>query len=236
MSELTLHFAPGACSRVPLVALEAIGVPFKTELMVFMRGGHKASAFKKLNPSSKIPVLVVDGVPISQNIAILTWLDAAYPDAMLLPRTESKIEQAQLLSSLAKFSSDLHPLVSRIRVPMFFCDIGGGPERVAAMATHSIREQLGPIEEALNQKDWLAGAHWSILDVYLHWVWFRITGAGFDPKDFPNISTHYAKTLDTPAVQRAIAREAEAEAYLQENGLIPKFLKSKPANTNDTAA
>ncbi|NNC38317.1 MAG: glutathione S-transferase family protein [Acidimicrobiales bacterium] len=236
MLKLTLHFSPGACSRVPLIALEAIGVPFETELMVFMKGAHKTPAFKKLNPSSKIPVLVVDGVPISQNIAILTWLDAAYPDAKLLPRTENKMGQAQLLSSLAKFSSDLHPLVSRIRVPMFFCDIDGGPERVAAMAIDSIRDQLLPIEETLSQNDWLAGSHWSILDAYLHWVWFRITGAGFDPKDFPNISAHYARTLKNPATQRAIAREAEAEKYLQENGLMPKFLKSKPANASATAA
>ncbi|RBP47170.1 glutathione S-transferase family protein [Arenicella xantha] len=227
MPELTLHFAPGACSRVTLIALETLEVAFNTELVIFMQGAHKSPKFKQLNPSSKIPVLVADGIPISQNIAILTWLDACYPNAQLLPKSNTPMERAQLLSQLARFPSDLHPLVSRIRVPHFFCDLPGGPERVLSMATQIMREQLEPIEQKLARQPWLAGQQWSVLDAYLHWVWFRITGAGFDATDFPYISAHYSKTLAMPAVKRAIAREYEAETYLESKGLNPTFLNPK---------
>jgi len=172
-------------------------------------------------------VLIADGVAISQNIAILTWLDETFSDAALLPKPHSPMERAELLSLLAKFSADLHPLVSRIRVPKFFCDIDGGPDRVAEMASVTMGEQLQPIEDTLRSQQWVAGDAWSIIDAYLHWVWFRITGAGFDPTPFPHISTHYNKTLELPAVRRALDKEAEAEAYLHKKGLMPKFLKPK---------
>jgi glutathione S-transferase len=61
-----------------------------------------------------------------------------------------------------------------------------------------------------------------VLDAYLHWVWFRITGAGFDAAPFPAISAHYARTLERPAVQRALAREAEAVRELESRGLMPR--------------
>ncbi|GGX63175.1 glutathione S-transferase [Litorimonas cladophorae] len=229
MRKLTLYFAPGACSRVALIALEMIGVEFETELVSFMAGGHKKPSFKALNPSSKIPVLVADNTPISQNIAILTWLDETYPHAKLLPKMDSALERAQVLGWLSKFSSDLHPLVSRIRVPHFFCDIETGPERVAQLATKTLREQLVYFEDVLDNQPWLTGTDFTIIDAYLHWVWFRVTGAGFDPTDFPSISAHYAKTLKIPAVQKALDQESRAEAYLESQGLNPEFLKSKIA-------
>jgi len=223
MTDLCLHFAPGACSRVPLIALETIGVPFHTQVMRFMKGEHKSSQFKNLNPSGKIPVLVVNGTPIPQNVAILIWLSKTYPQANLLPESNSSLIQAQVLSALVRFSADLHPLVTRIRMPHFFCDLEGAPQRVVDMATMSMSEQLESIEADLLSQPWMLGDHWSVIDAYLHWVWFRITGAGFDPAPFPAITAHYSRTLEMPGVQRAISRENDAEALLQSEGLMPRF-------------
>mgnify|MGYP000037459979 FL=1 len=223
MTDLCLHIAPGACSRVPLIALETIGVPFYTQVMRFMKGEHKSSQFKNLNPSGKIPVLVVNGTPIPQNVAILIWLSKTYPQANLLPESNSSLVQAKVMSALVRFSADLHPLVTRIRMPHFFCDLEGAPQRVVEMATVSISEQLQQIEADLLSQPWMLGDHWSVIDAYLHWVWFRITGAGFDPAPFPAITAHYSRTLEMPAVQRAISRENDAEALLQSEGLMPRF-------------
>ena len=223
MTDLCLHIAPGACSRVPLIALEIIGVPFHTQVMRFMKGEHKSSQFKNLNPSGKIPVLVVNGTPIPQNVAILIWLSKTYPQANLLPESNSSLVQAQVLSALVRFSADLHPLVTRIRMPHFFCDLEGASQRVVEMATVNISEQLQQIEADLLRQPWILGDHWSVIDAYLHWVWFRITGAGFDPAPFPAITAHYSRTLEMPAVQRAISRENDAEALLQSEGLMPRF-------------
>lgn len=39
---------------------------------------------------------------------------------------------------------------------------------------------------------------------------------------FPGIAAHYARTLQRPSVQRAIAREAEGVKELESRGLMPR--------------
>ena len=74
----------------------------------------------------------------------------------------------------------------------------------------------------MQRQPWLAGPQWSVLDAYLHWVWFRITGAGFDAAAFPGISAHYVRNGERPSVQRALAREAQAVRELEDRGLMPR--------------
>lgn len=226
MLPLKLYFAPGACSRVPLIMLEKTEAAFETELVVFMRGDHRSPNFLAMNPAGKIPVLQVDDHAISQNPAILLWLHHRFRDANILPKTKTDIEQSQLLGRLLTFSSDLHPLVTRIRMPQFFCDLAEAPLRVAQMGREAITRQLASYEMTLAGQEWLSGDEWCALDAYLHWVWFRITGAGFDPAPFPAIAHHYQRTLKIPAFQRAIAREDQAETWLKDNGFALKFTKS----------
>lgn len=202
--------------------LEEIGEPFDTELLVFMRGDHRSPDFLSMNPAGKIPVLCVDGNPIIQNPAILLWLHEQHSSANVLPNVPPGLSQFQLLGRLLSFSSDLHPLVTRIRMPRFFCDLEGTAARVSEMGCDAISFHLQKYEKILSKQLWLEGEDWCALDAYLHWVWFRVIGAGFDPSPFRAISAHYKRTLEIPAFQRAIAREQTAEAWLEQNGFAIK--------------
>lgn len=219
--KLELYFAPGACSRVPMIALEEVGQPFETHLVSFMKGEHKSPEYLELNPAGKVPLLVADGQPIAQNPAIQTFLARAFPEAGLLPFTGESLAEARILAQLAWFSADLHPLVTRIRIPQFISD--ATPERVKEIALAAMAQQLAPLERRLQRQDWVLGEIWSSVDAYLYWVWFRITGAGFDAAPFPNIAAHHARMDARPAVQRALAREAEAQADLEARGLAFAF-------------
>lgn len=225
MQQLKLFFAPGACSRVPLIILEKIGKPFETKLMAFMRGDHRSPDFLSLNPSGKIPVLQTSHETLTQNPAILLWLNQQHPQAnVLAPVTNDHFRYLQL-GKLLRFSADIHPLVSRIRLPHFFCDVDGAPKRVAEIAKSAISAQLSDYEDRLSDRDWLDGEDWTALDAYLHWVWFRITGAGFDPKPFPAIADHFERTMELSPFKKAIERERVAETWLEDNGFAVKFPK-----------
>jgi glutathione S-transferase len=220
--KLELYFSPGSCPRVSMIALEEIGAPFATHLVAFMAGDHRKPEFLGRNPSGKVPVLLVDGEPIVQSVAILSFLDGAFPEAGLLPKGDSAVHRAQILGDLVSFSADLHPIVTRIAFPQVMIDHDDGAAALKAKAHDMMAFQLGRFETRLAGQTWLAEEHWSVLDAYLHWVWFRITGAGFDSAPFPRIAAHYARTLERPSVQRALAREAEAMRDLQSRGLMPR--------------
>ena len=101
-------------------------------------------------------------------------------------------------------------------------DHADGATALRAKAHEMMAFQLNRFEARLQHQPWLAGQQWSVLDAYLHWVWFRITGAGFDSALFPRIAAHFARTLERPSVQRAQAREAEAVRDLESRGLMPR--------------
>ena len=215
----TLYFAPGTCARVSLIALEETGHPFETRVVAFMRGDHRAPDFLAHNPAGKVPVLIAEGVAMAQNIAILTYLARRFPEARLLPVATDNESATALLSRLAWFSADLHPIVTRIRMPQLICDQPAAIPRVRELACEAMKFQLTGLERSLQQQPWVLGSEWSVLDGYLYWVWFRITGAGFDAAPFPAIAAHALRMEARPAVQRALQREAAAQAELESQGL-----------------
>ncbi len=221
-----LYFAPYTCARVPLVALREIGVPFELRVVRFMKGEHRSPEYLALNPSGKVPCLLVDGRPLTENVAILSYLARAWPEARLLPFTGDAWDDARLISELARCAAGLHPLVTRIRLPAFVCDTPGGPQRVQELASQAMRLALAPVERRLAEHEWLLG-DWSILDAYVHWVWFRITGAGFDSDGFPRLADHARRIEQRPSVRLALAQEAEVQARLEAEGLA--FVPPSPA-------
>src|SRR5882762_4049265 len=176
MTEMTLYFAPDSCARVPLIALEEIGAPYRIEVVAFMSGQHRSAEYLALNPKGKVPTLVVDGEPLSENVAILTWLAERFPQADLLPTPENSFSRARLISDLAYCASGLHPIVTRLRIPQFFCDTPDGSRRVFEMAEGAIRPNFDLIDKRFADNLWWYGDRWSIVDAYVNWVWFRVTG------------------------------------------------------------
>jgi glutathione S-transferase len=217
MPQFTLYYAPYTCARVTMIALEEARIPFETQLVRFATRQNRSAEYLALNPAGKVPCLIVDGKALTENVAILTWLANSYPQANLLPLSDDEWRNAEILSQLVWCASTLHPLVTRIRVPTFFCDLEGGPERVYAMGTQAMRQQIAPAEQRLADQPWML-SEWSALDAYIFWIWFRITGAGFDDGEFPHLADHHRRMLERPGVKAMLAREAEGQGQLEKEG------------------
>jgi glutathione S-transferase len=223
MTDIALYFAPDTCARVPMIALEEAGHPFRTELIAFMRGDHRSAGYLALNPKAKVPTLVVDGRVLTENVAILTWLAARFPQAKLLPECKDAVERAQVIADLAFCASGLHPIVTRLRIPQYFCDAAEGISRVFSMAEAAMRPNFALIDRRLANNEWWYGEQWSMMDAYINWVWFRVTGTAFDAGAYPNFARHDACIRRRPSVQRALHRNSEAAAQLEALGLAVKF-------------
>lgn len=210
MTELTLFIFPGACSRVALTALEMTGAPYKAVMIDLMQREHLQPAYAATNPRGKVPALLVDGQLLSENAAIQLWLDETFPEAGLLPRANDAWQRAQILSDLFWISSVWHPYVRANRAPMRWTtgDVAPVQERG--------RELLAPCMTQLDQRlqagDWWYGDRWSILDVYFHWCYIAAEEGGFDLTPYAAVARHRERVAALPALQRAIAREAQASA------------------------
>ncbi len=75
MSNIVLYMAPGSCARVSIIVLEELELEFETPVVRFMKGKHKSPEFKVKNPKGKVPALNYNGQALTENVAIITYLN-----------------------------------------------------------------------------------------------------------------------------------------------------------------
>lgn len=206
---LILYFAPGACSRVALVGLETTGLAYEARPVALMAGQQRQPEYLALNPKGKVPLLVTPDGPLSENIAIASWLDAQAPQAGLLPPAEAAWPRAQALGWLAWSASTLHPMIYRMRMtPRIHPDAATHPA-IKAAALAELAQQLAVAEQALaDGRPWLTGDRWRLGDTHVCWVFGRGLDGGLDAAAFPRLAALAARHAELPAFQRAVAREA----------------------------
>ena len=214
MPDIKLFHFPGACSRVTMTALEHIGCHYEDEMIDLMAGRQREPAYLQTNPRGKVPALLVDGRLLSENGAILLWLDSAFPDAALLPQTEDRWRRAQIVSDLFWVSSVWHPYVRANKMPVRWTtgDVDPVRERGRELLTPCV-EQL---ETRLGEVDWWYG-DWSIVDVYFYWCYTTAEEGGFPLEAYANIARHRSAIKGLPAFQRTLVREQAAIARQHEN-------------------
>jgi glutathione S-transferase len=230
MSATNLYMAPGTCARVTAIALEEIGEPFDTTLVRFMKGEHKSPDYLRLNPKGKVPTLVIDDHVLTENVAIITYLEQRFPDAALMPKAADAAKRAALLADLCVCAATLHPIVTRLRMAPFFA----GKEcagRVWRTASDAMSENFSLIEDRLANQNWWYGDNWTAMDAYLYWVFWRVEGAEFDVSRYPRFADHAARMALRPAVQRLQAREAAMIKTLEAEGLL--FVPPSPSDFGD---
>ncbi len=209
MPELILYHFPGACSRVTMTALEHTGAAFEDRMVDLMAGEHLKPEYRATNPHGKVPALLVDGRLLTENAAILTWLDETFPAAGLLPVRVDAWARAQVLSDLFWLSSVWHPYVRANRAPFRWTTGEVAPVQERG------KELLAPCVQTLDAR--LASSEWwydewSILDVYFYWAYTNAETGQFDLTPYRNVARHRAAVEALPAFQRALARETAAKA------------------------
>ncbi len=202
-----------------LLALLETGAPFETALMRFGKGGNRTPDYRRLNPKGKVPVLVVDGEPLTENVAILSHLNAMFPAAGLLPPAATPLDAARQIADLCFCSATLHPVVTRLRMPGRFV-APDGVRSVHDKAVEAMRDHFALIEDRLAASDWWYGDAWSVMDAYLAWVFWRCEGAEFPIADYPRYAAHQQRITTRPAYLRAMEIEAAASATLAAEGLV----------------
>ena len=205
-----LYFAPGACSFVPHVGLElvkaATGRDFTPNLVKLHKGEHMTPEYKAMNPDAQVPVVKVDGKPLTQIVAICDWIDRTNPEAKLLPTDAWK--RAEALSKLAWMNNTAHPTFTHVFLPNKFAESEAARADVKSSAVGQYRKRLERVQEwAAKASPWILGLQLSFHDSYaftlLRWAGY----AGIDPAGYPVLLEHVEKVMAEPAVAAALERE-----------------------------
>jgi glutathione S-transferase len=160
-------------------------VPFEARPMSFKNRDMRAPKFLALNPEGRVPVLLIDGRPLTEVAAILFYLAKRFPDAELLPSGDLDAE-AQALSWMSFIASTLHP---------------------ARRHGLEYAKQVYGIADRRLGDGWALGRY-SIADIHLFRLYWRLANSLHPaPEMFPNLTAHYQNMMARPAVQRTIEVE-----------------------------
>ncbi len=96
------------------IALNLKGVAHEQVSVDLVAGEQTSDDYTALNPGQGVPSVVLDdGTVLTQSMALLDWLDRAYPDPALLP--EEPVARAHVLAAALGIATDIHP-VNNLRV------------------------------------------------------------------------------------------------------------------------
>ncbi|SMR81243.1 glutathione S-transferase [Aliiroseovarius halocynthiae] len=87
MTPTLYHFSGAPRSWRVLLAFAFKGLKLEHQLLSYANGDHRTETFLELNPRGTTPVLTIGTTKLRDSIAILAWLDHAYPETPLFGAT-----------------------------------------------------------------------------------------------------------------------------------------------------
>ena len=208
---LTLYHFPGACSRVTVCALEMAELAYELKLINLRAREQFDPAYLAMSKLGKVPLLLVDGVALTENPAIITLLAGWRPDAGILPADMTPWTRAEATGGLSFCSATLHPSVRGFANPANVTN--GDGEQVRNRSHELLVKNFGYANARLAERGWWLDTQ-SIVDVYLDWAFSVACGAGFDPSPFPHVEALSQRLDQVPAYRRMQQEEIRSRIAL----------------------
>jgi glutathione S-transferase len=201
---LTLFAAKGSCSTATHIALQEAGADYTLHKIDTAAGDQRKPEFLKINPKGRVPVLITDRGPLTENVALLLYVAQTHPDANLAPLNDA-FALAKLNAFNAYLSSTVHVAHAHKLRGSRWSDNAEAIESMKAKVQQNMTDCAVVIENEYLEGPWVLGATYSIGDCYLHVITTWMIGDGVDLKQFPKLSAHHAAMLARPAVKKVMA-------------------------------
>jgi glutathione S-transferase len=206
--KLTLYYAPHTCALVPFVTLTEAGADFEVRNLNTRANQHRTPEFLALNPKHKVPVLLIDGEPLTENVAIQLFIARQFPDARLLPGDSGT--EIKAISLMAWFASTIHPHLTPNARPENYCDLPGSAESVKRVARKLLLEDFAIADKLLAGREWLFD-HFTAPDAYFFWCFRRALSFNLDLSAFGHCRAHFDRMLERASVRKVLAHEKEVQ-------------------------
>jgi len=149
--KLYSYFRSSASYRVR-IALQLKGLDYTYEPIHLVRGEHRGDAFAEVSADGLVPVLQLDdGSCLSQSMAIVEYLDEAFPAVPLLPG--DALGRARVRALAQTIACEVHP-VNNLRILQYLTGtLGVDDEARTAWIRHWMRTGLEAFESQLARND-----------------------------------------------------------------------------------
>ena len=145
--KLYTHFRSSAAFRVR-IALNLKGLAYEPVFVSFAKGEHRQPAYAAINPQGLVPALILDdGTRLNQSLAIIEYLDEAYPQTPLVPK--DRLAKARVRSLSYLIASEIHPLNNLRVLQHLKRALGQNEDQVNAWYRHWIADGLAKLEAEL---------------------------------------------------------------------------------------
>ena len=206
--EILLYYAPITCALAPYITLTEANAEFDVRPLDFRKGQNKSADYLKLNPKHKVPLLVVDGQPLTESAAIQIWIARNFPQAKLLP--SDPWQELKAVSLLSWCSSGIHPYLSRINAPPRVCDLPDAAESVCKLAEEYLSETFQIADQMLAGREYFFD-HFTAPDAHFFWCCRRATQFALDLSEFSNCAAHFERMQGRASVRKLLAYEKEVQ-------------------------
>ena len=206
--KLALYYSPLSCALVPFVSLTEAGADFEVRNVNMRKGDNRSPEFLKLNPKHKVPVLLIDGEPLTENPAIQIWIHRQFPKARILPADFR--EEIRAVSLMAYCASGIHPRLTPNARPQNYCDLPGSEENVKQIANRLLFEEFRIVDGLLAGREWFF-SHFTACDAYFFWCFKRAISFQLDVSRFANCVAHHRRMQERASVQKVLAYEKKVQ-------------------------
>ncbi len=199
---MKLYSAPGTCALATQIALTEAGAGFEL-VNVDLRGARKlpdGRNFNDLNPKGYVPVLELDdGNLITENIAVLQYVGARYPNARLVP-PNGTMDRVRLQEWLGFVNSEVHKSFSYFFNPKL-------PDGMREILTERLNKRYAYLDAHLAGNDYLLGKSYSVADIYLYVVTRWAPKLRVDLSAYTHVAAWQERIAKRPAVAEVTAEK-----------------------------
>lgn len=197
-----LLYAKGTCSMAVHTLLNELNVPYEAEKVELHGPNGKSPSLMAANPRGQVPVLIVDGTPILEGGAILTWLCDEH-NSHLLPKTG--LDRAKALQGLMFANSSLHPAYGA----MFKLKAKNAGADDASMkeTVERIQSLWDYVENSLKDGGYIAGPNVTVGDILLTVIANWSGASPIEIKFGPKTKTLLQNVSSRPSFQKVLQDE-----------------------------
>ncbi len=200
---LTLHFAPNSRASRIYWLLRELDLPFELNRMDFNPKDLKSDEHRARHPLGRVPVLDDDDVRIFESGAIVEYVLAKYGNGRLKPDVDSP-EFPNYLQWFHYCEGMVMPPINTIVVQTILLPPDRRDETALGQAQRLLGKALGPVNDALEGREYLAG-EFSAADVMLGHSCIMSGRLGAVTDDMPHLKAYIERLQARPACQEAFA-------------------------------